>query len=184
MTIDASAVLDAVRGVLAGTLGSVRTVGSTELDETSHGQTSDGERWIRATGTVQADVQITGGPWQTTAIGPSTASAGVWVLGLTVELSYSISPYADLTPARRYTARQEAIEDVEKITLALCWPNNVAVDASANATGLISGRLSRQGIDGQPLPPAVWTERADDGVGLLVVKLPFEAWIRSTAAVA
>lgn len=182
--IDASAVLDAVRGVLAGTLGSVRTVGSTELDETSHGQTSDAERWIRASGTVQCDVQVTSGPWQSVALGPTTASAGLWILGLVVELSYAISPYADLTPARRYAARQEAIEDVEKVSLALCWPGNVDVDGSANATGLVSGRLSRQGIDGSPLPAPTWDERADDTTGVLVVRVPFEAWIRSTAAVA
>ena len=118
MAIDASAVLDAVRGVIRGELGSVRTV-STTYGEESHEATSDAERWIRGAAEVQADVQVTSGPWHSGAVGPGTASSGLWVLGLVVELSYSLAPYADLTPGTRYAARQSATEDVERLTLAL-----------------------------------------------------------------
>ena len=183
MAIDASAVLDAVRGVIRGELGSVRTV-STTYGEESHEATSDAERWIRGAAEVQADVQVTSGPWHSGAVGPGTASSGLWVLGLVVELSYSLAPYADLTPGTRYAARQSATKDVERLTLALTWPGNLSVDGSANATGLVSGRLSRQRHDGTALEAPQWTERADDNVGLLMIRIPFEAWIVSAQAVA
>lgn len=183
MAIDASALLDAVRGVIRGELGTVRTIASSEYAEQAHADSGDDEVWLRATGTVQADLSIDSGPSQTSAVGPGTASRGIWEIMLRANLTYAIGPYADLTPARRYAAREEAIEDLERLILALTWPGNLSVDGSANATNLVSGRLSRHSMSGTPLAAPSWSEGMADDQGLLRVSVPFAAWVLSAQAV-
>ena len=148
--MDVDAIIGAVRGVLTGTVGSVRTVPSGTFTELVTGDTSDPETWMRArhgaSGALQAmaDVEI-GAPSPTGWIGPPHASSAVWRLPVDVLLYYGALPFADLTPSHRYTIRAQAAEDAVTVTLALMWPGNVTSDATATATGIVSGMLHQAG---------------------------------------
>lgn len=181
--MDVSAITSAVRGVLTGTVGTIRTVASGKFAEKVHGQITDPEVWIRArqgtSGALQAQVDVrTGVPRRTGWIGNPAASQGVWVLPVDIITYYASLPYADLVPARRYDIRDQAAEDAVTLTLALTWSGNLTQDADSNATGIVSGILHPRG------EPSVERELWTDSIGLYVYRIPFDAWIQETQAVA
>jgi len=181
--MDVDAIANAVRGVLTGTVGTVRTVTSGKFTEKVHAATADPEIWIRArqgtAGALQAmaDVEI-GTPRQTGWVGPVSANTGVWVLPVDVLLYYAALPFADVTPSRRYDIRAQAAEDAVTATLALTWPGNLVQDVSANATAIVSGLLHKRG------EPVVEREEWTDDIGLYILRIPLDAWVQETQAVA
>lgn len=181
--MDVDAITNAVRGVLTGTVGSVRTVATGKFGEDVHDASTDLEAWIRGrSGTegalqAQADVRI-GTPRRTGWIGPPNANQGTWVVPVDVVLYYAALPYSDLVPARRYDIRAQAAEDAVTVTLALTWSGNLVQDASSNATGIVSGILHPRG------EPVVEREVWNDTVGLYVLRIPFDAWVQEAQAVA
>lgn len=181
--MDVDAIANAIRGVLTGTVGSIRTVASGKFTELVHGDAADPEIWIRgrqgSEGALQAmaDVMI-GSPRRTTWIGPPSASQGVWVVPVAVHLYYASLPYSDLVPARRYDIRAQAAEDAVAVGLALTWPGNLTQDVDSNATSIVSGILHPRG------EPRVFREEWTDRIGLYVLEIPFDAWVQETQAVA
>jgi hypothetical protein len=181
--MDVDAISDAVRGVLTGTVGTVRTVASGKFTEKIHGNAADPEVWIRArqgsSGALQAmaDVRI-GAARRTGWIGPANANKNIWVLPVDVLLYYAALPYADLVPGRRYDIRAQAAEDTVTVTLALTWPGNLTEDVSSNATGIVPGGFVARG------EPAIERELFTDSIGLYVLRVPFDAWVQETQAVA
>lgn len=181
--MDVDAISTAVREVLTGTLGSVRTVTAGKFEENVHDESSDAEMWLRGrSGTAgalqaQADVRI-GTARQTGWAGPPSANITVWVLPLEVGLYYAAQPYGDLVTSRRYLIRAQAAEDAVTVTQALTWPGNLTATAAAAATGIVSGILQPRG------EPVVEREEWTDEVGLLVLAIPFDAWIQESQAVA
>ena len=180
--MDVDAIAGAVRGVLTGTLGTVRTVPSGRFAQKVHADVSEPEAWVRgrsgAAGALQAqcDVQI-GAARRTGWIGPSTANLGVWIVPLDVLLFYAALPFADLAPARRYDIRAQAAEDTVLASLALCWPGNLTQDTLSAPTGIVSGVLHPRG------EPTVEREEWTDTIGLYWVRVPFDAWVVETQAV-
>lgn len=181
MNVDA--ITGAIRGVLTGTVGTIRVVAAGKFTELVHGDTSDPEVWIRgrqgAAGTLQAmaDVRL-GVPERTGFIGNPAADRNVWELPLDVHLYYASLPYSDLVPARRHDIRAQAAEDVVTLALALTWPGNLLTDASAVATGIVSGILHPRG------EARVDREEWSDEIGLLEMSIPFTAWVTETQAIA
>lgn len=175
--MDVDAIIGAVRGVLQGDLGVVRTVPSTTFAEKMTAAVEDEAAWLRAR--VRSQVEVRHGlPIQTGWGGPPNANVGVWTMPIDVVMTYAVRAHADLIPARRYTVSAQAAEDAATVQLALGHAGNLTVDESSNATGIVSGFLHRRG------DPRVERDALGDEVGLYVYLIPFEAWIQETQAVA
>ena len=175
MNVDA--ITDAVRGVLMGTAGSVRTVTVGRFAEDVHDDTEDGAAWVRgrtgAAGALQAQADIrVGVPRRTGWVGSQAASIGVWVLPLTVVLRYAVPALVDLREDVRYAIRAQAAEDAVEVGLALTWPGNVP------SVSVVSDVLHAAGT------PTVEREDFGEDAGLYVLAIPFEAWVQETQAVA
>lgn len=142
-----SAIVEAVRGVIRGELGSVRTVPADTFGDGMPASwlAMDSARRLRTGVKSTFDVEID--PAQrTAAVGPPTASLSVEAIRLTITLTYALAAVADaVTDDYRHGVRTGAAADARTIRLALEWPGNLLVDGDANATGLISGRLQAQG---------------------------------------
>lgn len=175
--MDAVAILGAIRGVIRGELGSVRVVPADAFGEglpasyqgDSPIDPGDGARWLRANAKKSFDVELDP-PGRSPALGPSTASKALLVVGVRVTLVYAITIIGDVASADyRFAARALAAEDTYTITAALEWPGNLRVDTEDAETALVSQRLSAVGR-----PRVV---REDWRAGLYEVELRFQGHV-------
>lgn len=170
--MNGDAIVGAIRGVILGELGSVRTVPAGAFGEgvpSTWPGGDDGARRLLADAKKTFDVHL-GLPRRTNAVGPSTASRAVLALDVRVTLTYAITLVADTFDAgHRYAARALASEDALTITQALEWPGNLLVDTEGAVTKLVSGRL------GEGAPPRV--VREDWTTGVYEVELRYRAHV-------
>lgn len=173
--MNAERIGDAIRGVLLGTLGSVRTVPVGTFGETVHSGTPDSARWIRAKVRAQADVRLPP-PARTGIVGSAHASVAILAQDVFITITYAADATEDLIPDRRAEIRARAENDGRTVTDALEWPGNLEVDTSAQATGLVSGLLL------ESAPPRV--TREDWTAGIYEVELALRGWVQHTRAIA
>lgn len=165
--MDADAILDAIRNVVKGAAGSVRTVPAGTFGEDVHEDIPDGARWLRAKVKKQFDVSLRP-PRRTSAVGPVNGSRALLELWIDVRLTYAADAVEDLIEERRYAVRALAADDALAVTQALTWPGNVA--------GLVSSKLRQR--------EAPVVAREDWSAGIYEVELRFDAWVNETQAVA
>ena len=175
--MDADAILAAVRGVILGDLGTVRTVpAETFVDGVPADLRADEPRRQRSVSKPSFDVELDP-PFATGAVGPRDASRALLSVPITVTLSYAITDTADAANGtERRRIRALAAEHANTITQALGWGRNVEIDGDANPTGIIPGGLSPAGR------PVV--KREDWSAGIYELELRFEALVLETRAVA
>lgn len=173
--MNGDAIVGAIRGVIRGELGSVRTVPASAFGEDVHAGVEDGAKWIRAKVKKRFDVQLSP-PERTRDLGPPTANRAVLAIVVIVTLTYAVDHTEDLIDARRYEVRALAAEDALVVTQALSWPGNLAVDGAAAATGLVSAMLR------ESAPPR--TTREDWRAGIYEVELRLRGLVLETQAVA
>lgn len=175
--MDADAIYGAIRGVITGALGSVRTVpAGTFVEGLPSSIQADGARWLRAKAKRSFDVEIPPAA-RSRDLGPSTASRALLDLEVLVTLTYALSVVPETeSKDYRFAARAQAIEDALAISQALTWPGNLVTDESANATGLV----------GQALLSELGTrvKREDWTAGLYELELRFAGKVLETQAVA
>ena len=174
--MDADAILGAVRGVLLGDLGSVRTIPADTFNEGVPAElvNDQARRNSVVEQTPAFDVEITP-PRRTRAVGPSMASRAVLSIEVTVRLTYAITKVADVEGStHRRAVRAQAAEHALLVTQALTWNRNLEDDGT-DPTNLINGSLiersSRQ-------------VREDWEAGVLEVECVFEGLVLETQAVA
>lgn len=174
--MNAAAILGAIRGVLRGELGSVRTVpADTYVDGIAASIDADGARRLRSLSRRGFDVEVPP-PVRTGALGPPTASRSILALTARVTLVLPIAIVAETASAdHRHTVRAEAMEAARVIADALEWPGNLARDGEGTPTGLVSQRLQ------EAASPRI--AREDWAAGLLVVELSFRGHAMRSAAV-
>lgn len=171
--VNSGAILGAVRGVVTGALGSVRTLTADEFAEDAETET-DAARWLRAT--IKPGFDVSGPPpRRSSALGPSNASRAVLLQDVDVRLTYASEALQDLIPARRYAVRAAANDAAVAVTQALTWAGNLLEDESATSTGLIGAALYERAA------PAV--VREDWAAGVYEIELRFGARILESQAV-
>ena len=171
--MNGAAIMGAIRGVVTGALGSVRTLTADAFSEDTETE-ADEARWLRAT--IAPGFDVSGPPpRRSSALGPSNASRAVLMQDINVRLTYASEALQDIIPARRYAVRAQANTDAVEVTKALTWAGNLAVDESASSTGLIGAALYERAA------PAV--VREDWSAGIYEVELRFGARILESQAV-
>src|SRR5690606_31616180 len=97
--VNADAILDAVRGVIRGELGSVRTVPAGAFgDGLPTRAPDDRARWLRSIAKPSFDVELPP-PRASGAVGPSTANVAILAIEVLVTLTYTISHVAEVESA-------------------------------------------------------------------------------------
>jgi hypothetical protein len=161
--VDADALITAIRDVIKGDAGSVRTVPA-GFGEDVAADTPDAAKWLRGT---SFDVRFRP-PRRTPGVGPVNGSRALLVVEVDVRLTYRVEKHAALVESRRYEVRAQAGEDALTITQALTWPGNVP--------GFVGAQL-RQRSGGA-------VTRADWRAGIYEVELYLEGLVNETQAVA
>lgn len=172
--MDADAILAALRGVLLGDLGSVRTIAADTFIDAAVG--NDTARAARANTKPTFDIEL-GPARRTRDVGPPDAAQAMLELPVRITLTYPITATNDAANGtERRRVRALAAEHARDIEAALGWGRNVEVDGDANATGIIPGGV---------MPAGPWTVRREDwNAGLYEVVGPFKALVVETRAVA
>lgn len=172
--MDADAILAAIRGVLLGDLGSVRTIAADTFIDAAVG--NDTARAARANTKPTFDIEL-GPARRTNDVGPPDAAQAMLSVPIRITLTYPLvatNDAADGTERRR--VRALAAEHARDVEAALGWGRNVEVDGDANATGIIPGGVMPDG--------AAFVKREDWAAGVYEVVLPFRARVLETRAVA
>lgn len=148
MTIASDAIVSAIRGVILGELGEVRTVpagawieGQPAQFGVHGGLDADTTRRLRASGQRLFDFELAP-PRRTGAVGSSAAAQAIHSLEVRIVLWLPITLVADTaSTAHRRSVRAEMMEQARVITDALEWPGNLTRDPEGTDTSLVSGML-------------------------------------------
>lgn len=175
--MDADAILAAIRGVLLGELGTVRTIpAGTFLDGVPASLVDDASRAGRALTKPCFDIELDPA-LATSAVGPRDASRALLSMPVKITLTY---PITDVNDAENGTERRRiralAAEQANMVTQALEWGRNVEEDGDGTPTGIIPGGLRAVS---RPI-----VRREDWTAGLYEIELRFEAYVLETRAVA
>lgn len=176
--MDADAILAAIRAVLLGTQGSVRTVPTGTFVEGVPAEFDEDHAKAHASvATPSFDVEIA--PAQLMVdTGPANATPVMLRVPITVTLTYHLAPEAAMATTERRRVRALAVGNANTATQALQWNRNVEEDPDSNATGIIPGGLRPTG------EPRIKREEWTEGdMGILELELPFEALVLETRAV-
>src|SRR5690606_6135867 len=146
--VNAEAITTAIRQLIRGELGSVRTVPAGEWIEGQPAQRGmhggldgDSTRRLRAEGKRLFDVEVAPAR-RTIAVGSSAASHSLLAITARVVLWLPITLVAETVSAdHRYAARADALEQAQVIREAIEWPGNLLATADGALTGIVSGRL-------------------------------------------
>lgn len=137
--MNTAAIYSAIRGVIEGRLGSVRTVpaGALELGLPVEDDDHDRARWLRAQRAPRYDVAISP-PARSDALGPWTCDRSLNTVDVVITLCYPLVRLGDMHSAARFAVRSGANDTTRLVTEALSWPGNLAADESGTPLGLVS----------------------------------------------
>lgn len=137
-----AAVLEAAEEVLAGTIGSVRTVGADELERGAYAGMSDEKLRMAVLVKTRAEVELVED--ETTGIvANETADLSIDQLTLRVRLAFSTE--SELDADARRTVRATCLSTADTCRDALAWPGNLAATSGGTSTGLAGQALNRRG---------------------------------------
>lgn len=178
--MNAEAITAAIREVIRGELGSVRTVPVGEWIEgvpaqlgMHGGLDGDTARRLRAEGRRLFDVEVAPAR-RTGAVGSSAASHSLLAITTRIVLWLPITLVAETVSAdHRYAARADALEQAQVIREAIEWPGNLLATADGTPTGIVSGRL------GEAQTPRI--VREDWSRGLYEIELRFSGYVQRSA---
>lgn len=174
--MNSAAIYGAIRGVMEGRLGSVRTIppGTFELGIPGDDD-QDRARWLKSKRAPRYDVTIDT-PQRSEGLGPVTGDCALIAIRVSVQLTYPLVRMRDATAHSRFEVRSKAADDSHAIKRALTWPGNLAADEDGTPTRLVSKCL-RESTGPEPEPTEDWE------AGLYTVELRFEGDVHRTALV-
>lgn len=167
------AVLQAAEEVLAGTIGSVRTVPAGIVGKGAWDGATDEKVGADALVKVMADVRLMDVE-RTGAIAPETCDLSVDKVTLRFRLAFSAPD--ELNDELRRAARAVCWTLVEVAQDALAWPGNLTQTSEPRATNLIGAALTRSG------PARV--VREDPAKRIFVAEFQMTGLVQRTRAVA
>lgn len=136
------AVLQAAEEIIAGTLGSVRTMPPIVAVGAAYDGATDEKMAADVVVQPLADVALL--DYETTGtVAPETCDVAVDRITLRVRLAFTTA--TELDASLRRAVRALCWGGLEAIQDALAWPGNLTVTTDAVATGLVGGALVRKG---------------------------------------
>ncbi len=149
MSYDAAAIRDAIRDVLTGALGSVRSMAGRDMDAGVFEGQNDSARHAKALlNTHRFDVRI--GRLRSHESSPVGAigSHRIAVADITVSVLTATATVVQLTERDELIA--DVLSDLEQASQALSFPGNLRASDAGNATGIVSGLMLGPGGEGYP----------------------------------
>lgn len=131
--------IEAIRQVCLGTVGSVRSVGASDLVEGAYPSTPEHE----------AARAVLGPSFEVSILSCSPSKESPWehspyrLLDLDVQIRTEWTTAHQLIDSERSTTRSEALAQLEEVRAALMRSGNLTSNLAAEATGLVSGCLHR-----------------------------------------
>ena len=160
------AISTAIREVVRGELGVVRTVPDDAFAEGNFDGLEERARQRRAFEKKGVDVAFRS-PERTDALGPPDAN--LEILRLEVDLVLTHSPRHRVEEEERHAIRAEVSDDVVTVRRALSRSGQMVTTAAGTATGLVSGMLTERAA---PL-----TVREDWQNRIIETRLRMQGWV-------